>query len=142
MSFDSVDFRPCYKMGLILDCYIRLQRAKTLICSFLVVTETPVLAWDFCCRCRGAGLIERLGNRFIQQFLALGKPITQLPQVNHRGTFRLGVVFGPFATGTPCCTANSHWQGRSRNADFSSKFAADVDLPSRGSASLKTARGC
>jgi len=33
--------------------------------------------------------------------LALGKPRTQLPQVIHRGTFRLSVVFGPFATGTP-----------------------------------------
>jgi len=31
----------------------------------------------------------------------VSKPRNQLSQVNHREAFSLGVVFGPFTTGTP-----------------------------------------
>jgi len=49
-------------MGLILDCYTALQRAETLIRSFLLMAETLMFAWNFCCRCRESSLIEIFGN--------------------------------------------------------------------------------
>jgi hypothetical protein len=42
-----------------------------------------------------------LEKLLIAQFLALIEPIWHSLQVNHRAAFRLRVVFGPKATGTP-----------------------------------------
>ena len=53
-------------MGLLLDSYITLQIAETLIRSFLLMDETLVLSWNFCCRCREASSIKKLGELIYQ----------------------------------------------------------------------------
>ena len=55
-------FLQYYRTGLLLNCYTVLQRAETLIHSCFLMAETRIIAWNFCCLCRGAGLIEIFGN--------------------------------------------------------------------------------
>ena len=45
---------------LILDCYIALQIAHTLMRPLPRMAETLVLSTNFCCLCRESGLIEVL----------------------------------------------------------------------------------
>jgi len=56
------EFLPILQGWLILDCYTALQRAETIIHSFLVMAKAPIIAWNFCCLSREASLIEIFGN--------------------------------------------------------------------------------
>jgi len=65
------------------------------------MAETLVFAWNFCCRCREASLIERLENLLIKRFLAQTQLSRQIPQVSLNVAFSLGDVFSPKAMGMP-----------------------------------------
>ena len=95
------EFLPILQGWLILDCYTALQRAETIIHSFLVMAKAPIIAWNFCCHSREASLIEIFGT-LIRRGVSCLNTTEQENIVSRRSqAFSLGIVFSPEATETP-----------------------------------------
>ena len=88
-------------MSLVLDCYITLQIAQTLILPLPVMAETLVLSTNFCCRCREPGLIEIFENLIRRAVSCFERTERTNIQISHRENVKLGVGFRLKATGTP-----------------------------------------